>query len=150
MILEAQSHTPVQQLSTKKALADRATHLLKQLEDSGIDPVQTDRFETAIADKATITEMISLGQVSGGSHAASSTCDAAYIPIAVVGKEHTIKVTARDQKGKPYGHGGEQVKASLGLLGFRIPQSRVGPLTMATARTLLPSLASWPASTSYT
>ena len=60
MILEAQSHTPVQQLSTKKALADRATHLLKQLEDSGIDPVQTDRFETAIAKQATITEMISL------------------------------------------------------------------------------------------
>ena len=121
MILEAQSHTPVQQLSTKKALADRVTQLLKQLEDSGIDPVQTDRFETAIADQATITEMISLGQVSGGSHAASSTCDAAYIPIAVVWKEHTIKVTARDQKGKPYGHGGEQVKASLGLLGSQDP-----------------------------
>ena len=121
MILAAQSHTPVQQLSTKKALAERATQLLEQFKDSDIDPVQTDSFVTAIADQATISEMISLGQVSGGSHAASSTCDAGYVPMAVVGKERTIKVAARDQMGEPYGHGGENVKASLSLLGSQGP-----------------------------
>ena len=121
MISAAQSHTPVQQLSTKKALAERATQLLEKFKDSDIDPVQTDKFVTAIADQATISEMISLGQVSGGSHAASSTCDTGYVPMAVVGKERTIKVTARDQKGEPYGRGGENVKASLSLLGSQGP-----------------------------
>ena len=121
MILEAQSHTATQQLSTKKTLAERATHLLQQFRGSDMDPVQTDIFVTAIADQATISEMISLGQVSGGSHAASSTCDAGYVPMAVMGKERTIKVTARDQKGELYGHGGENAKASLSLLGSQDP-----------------------------
>ena len=121
MISAAQSHTPAQQLSTKKALAERATQLLEKFKDSDIDPVQTDSFVTAITDQATISEMISLGQVSGGSHAASSTCDAGYVPMAVVGKERTIKVTARDQNGKPFGRGGENVKASLSLLGSQVP-----------------------------
>ena len=121
MILEAQSHTATQQLSTKKTLAERATQLLQQFRGSDMDPVQTDVFVTAITDQATISEMISLGQVSGGSHAASSTCDAGYVPMAVMGKKRTIKVTARDQKGELYGHGGENVKASLSLLGSQDP-----------------------------
>ena len=121
MIFEAQSHTATQQLSTKKTLAERATHLLQQFRGSDMNPVQTDTFVTAIADQATISEMISLGQVSGGSHAASSTCDAGYVPMAVMGKERTIKVTARDQKGELYGHGGENVKASLSILGSQDP-----------------------------
>jgi len=123
MITAAQSHTPAQQLSTKKVMAERAALLLQQFRGSDLT-LESDMFLTKVAEPATISQMISLGQVSGGSHTASSTCDAGYIPRAVVGKERTIKVTARDEEGELFPNGGEVVEAKLSLMGSQDPVIR--------------------------
>ena len=124
MITAAQSHTPAQQLSTKKMMAERAALLLQQFRGSDLTPLESDMFLTKVAEPTTISQMISLGKISGGSHAASSTCDVGYIPRAVVGKERTIKVTARDEEGELFPNGGEVVEAKLSLMGSQEPVIR--------------------------
>ena len=124
MITATQSHTPAQQLSTKKVMAERAALLLQQFRGSDLTPLESDGFLTKVAEPTTISQMISLGQISGGSHAASSTCDVGYMPRAVVGKERTIKVTARDEEGELFPNGGEVVEAKLSLMGSQEPVIR--------------------------
>ena len=113
MITDAQSHSPAQQLSTKKTLAERATKLQKTFKETKLVPSESDVFITDIDKPDTIRKMISLGSISGGVHAASSTCDAGFVPRAVVGVPRTIKVVARDEAGKPLGCGGEKVETKL-------------------------------------
>ena len=117
MITTSKSHTPAQQLATKKVIADRAAQLLQRFHDSKRIPLESTLFLTKVAEQATISEMIALGQISGGSVAASSTCDVGYVPRVVVGVERTIKVTGRNKEGKPFPHGQETVTAELSLMG---------------------------------
>ena len=71
MITDAQSHSPAQQLSTKKTLAERATKLQTTLKETKLVPSESDVFITDIDKPDTIRKMISLGNISGGSHACS-------------------------------------------------------------------------------
>ena len=113
MIDDAQSHSPAQQLSTKKVLAERATKFQKEFDASVLLPSQSANFVTEISDPATISKMISLGCVSGGGYPPNSTCDAGYVPRGVVGKPRTIKVVAVDKGGKEVHKGGDEVAAKL-------------------------------------
>ena len=71
-------------------------------------------FFTDISDPATSSKMISLGcVVSGKGHAATSTCNAGYLPCAVVGKPRIVKVVAHDKQGKRLSEGGDEVEAKL-------------------------------------
>ena len=113
MIDKAQEHTPAQQLSTKKVLAERATELQKEFERSVLLPSQSANITTDISDPAIISKMISLGYVSGGGYPTNSTCDAGYLPRAVVDKPRTIKVVAIDKNNKKVSQGGDEVEARL-------------------------------------
>ena len=113
MIDIAQSHSPTQQLSTKKVLAERATKLQKEFATSVLSPSESANFVTDISDPAVIARMISLVCVSGGGYPPNSTCDAAYVPRGVVGKPRTIKVVAVDKAGKELRKGGDEVAAKL-------------------------------------
>ena len=115
MIDDAQSHSPAQQLSTKKVLAERATKFQKEFEASVLLPSQSAKIVTGISDPATISKMISLGCVlgGGGGYPPNSTCDAGYVPCGVVGKPRTIKVVAVDKGGKEVRKGGDEVAAKL-------------------------------------
>ena len=113
VITAAKDHSPVQQLSTKKALAERAAELKKDFEGLKLVPSESDTFTTSITNSDTISQMISLGCVSGGVHAASSTCDVIYVPRVVVGKQRTVKVVGKDKEGKRYSQGGDNIEAKL-------------------------------------
>ena len=113
VIDDAQSHSPTQQLSTKKVLAERATKLQKEFATSVLSPSESANFVTDISDPAVIARMISLGCVSSGGYPPNSTCDAAYVPRGVVGKPRTIKVVAVDKGGKELHKGGDEVAAKL-------------------------------------
>ena len=121
MITAAQSHSPAQQLSTKKALSERAAELNKEFGGLKLVPSESDTFTTHVASPDTVSKMISLGCISGGAHAASSTCDVVYVPRAVIGKQRTLKVVAKDKEGKAFGRGGEKVEAKLVLKGSQEP-----------------------------
>ena len=113
MMLDAQSHTHAQQLSTKKVLAERTTKLRKDFEQCKLHPTRSDQFTTYISTEVTLSKMISLGCVSSGGHQPPGTSDAGYIPLAVVGKQRIIKVVANDKDGQPYKSGGDKVEAKL-------------------------------------
>ena len=98
----------------------RGTKLQKTFKETKLVPSESDVFITDIDKPDTIRKMISLGN-TGGSHAASSTCDAGYVPCAVVGVPRTIQIVARDEAGKPLGCGGEKVQAKLVVQGSRTP-----------------------------
>ena len=111
---KAQTHSPAQLLATKKVVAERAKKLQMEFKHSNLFPSHSASFITAITDPSTMSEMISLGSISGrGGHPASSTCNAGYLPRAVVGIPRTIKVVAKDEQGTPLGKGGEEVEAQL-------------------------------------
>ena len=121
MITAAQSHDPAQQLSTKKALSERAAELNREFGGLKLVPSESNTFTTLVANPDTVSKMISLGCISGGAHAASSTCDVVYVPCTVIGKQRTLKVIAKDKEGKAFGHGGEKVEAKLVLKGSQEP-----------------------------
>ena len=116
-IVEAESHTPSQQLCARRIISDRTDQLLQRYNNSHAIPLESPLFVTKLADQGTVSEMIDLCQISSGSDAASSTCNVGYIPRAVVGKERTIKVTARSKDGSCFPHGHEAVTAKLALMG---------------------------------
>ena len=124
MITAAESHTPCQQLSTKKDIAERLMQILQRYCNSESEPLESAFFLTKIADQDVISQMIVLGQISGGSDAAASTCDVGYVPRVVVGKERVIKVTARNTKGEPFPHSQETVTAELSLMGSEKSHAR--------------------------
>ena len=66
MITAAQSHSPAQQLSTKKTLSERAEELKKRFAVMKLVPSENDTFTTLVASPDTVSKMISLGCISGG------------------------------------------------------------------------------------
>ena len=121
MIAKAESHTPAQQLSTKKVITERVEELMKRFQNSERVPLESAHFLTKVADQEVISQMIALCQISGGSDAASSTCDVGYVPRAVVGKERTVQVTAHNADGEHFPYGKETVTAELSLMGSKEP-----------------------------
>ncbi|CAI8023541.1 E3 ubiquitin-protein ligase TRIM71, partial [Geodia barretti] len=113
--------SPAHLLSTKCVLAERAAKLQKEYQVSNLSPSQSSNFLTDISDQPIISKIISLGWVSGGGHPASSTCNAGYLPRAVVGVPRTIKVVAHDNQGKALGKGGDEVAAKLVQTGSQGP-----------------------------
>ena len=116
MITQAESHTPAQQLATKKVIAERVEELMRRYHNSQCVPFESSHFLTRAADNDVISRMIDLCQISGGSDAAASTCDAGFVPRAIIGKERTIKVTARNKGNELFPYGKETVTAELSLL----------------------------------
>ena len=117
MITDALSHAPSQQLSTRKMLSERLSLVLQQYNKTVNVPLQSPVFVTKLAGESVISEVVALGQISGGSDAASSMCDVAFAPCAVVGKEHTVKITTRNTDGELFHHGKETVLAELRQVG---------------------------------
>lgn len=113
MITEAQSQTPAQQLSTKKGIAVRITKLVEEFNHTQLVPSRNPVLTTSIARPSHTSSIIRKGCISGGSHPGCSTCDADYVPFAVVGVLRTIKVVAKDNGGKSWGYSGEVVTATL-------------------------------------
>ena len=117
LMKDSESYSAVQLLSIKETLSERAVGLKKEFEDSKHKhrPSENDVFVTALEREDIITFIVSVGRILGErSQAASSSCDAGYMPYAIVGKERTIKVIGKDEEGNPCGYGGK-VEAKLVL-----------------------------------
>ena len=119
---KVESHSAVQLLSIKKTLKERATRLQKEFECSDLLPSRNASFVTNVFDPATVSMIISLTCVFGGNgHPLFSTCNAGYLPHAIVGKQRTVKVVTMDMKGKVLHKGGEEVEAKLMQKGSQGP-----------------------------
>ena len=118
LIAEAPTQTSAQLLSTKNVVSERVT---KQFNNSQLLPSRSAFVSTHI--QSYISRMITFGCISGGCSPSSSTCDAQYVPLAVIGTLRIIRVVAKDKEGKSCGYSGENVKAIL------VDLSLLGPAT---------------------
>ena len=118
------SHIAREFLSTKRFMKAKLEDLLRQFKACPLDPYESDIMPTSLGTESLVNEISKFGEVSGGCCPSMSTAEI-YIPKAIVGKERKITVIARDESGKPFPHGGENVRAVFHLMGSEDPPVNV-------------------------
>ena len=116
VILQAaiRTYSVVEMLSISLALTSRLKELLSQLSKLSLDPCETKPAPVFVSlDPAAACSMLAeFGVITSGCCPGESTASL-QIPSAIVGRERKVVITARDQEGRVYSHGGENVQASL-------------------------------------
>ena len=116
IILQAavETYSVVEMLSISSALTSRLKELLSQLSKLSLDPCETKPAPVFVSlDPAVACSMLAeFGVITSGCCPGESTASL-QIPSAVVGRERRVVITARNQEGRVYNHGGENVQASL-------------------------------------
>ena len=112
----ADTYSPTEILSAKKTMAAKLSSLINEFNSSSLDPCKNDTIYTDFAAISVKGEIEKVGIITGGACASTSTASL-YIPQAIKGKMKKVPITAMDIQGKPYLHGGDVVKAKLGLVG---------------------------------
>ena len=118
------SHAPPEILSIKRFMKAKLEGLLQQFKSCPLDPYESDIMPTSLGTESLVNKISKFGEVSGGCCPTMSTAEI-YIPKAIVGKERKITVIARDESGKPFPHGGENVRAVFLLMGSEDPPVNV-------------------------
>ena len=108
----AQTYSPAEVLSIKKAMKERQQDLLKQFRKCQLEPRENERIHAFLQASPICSAVATFGAVTCGS-CPSTTTAALYIPRMIVGKERKVIVTARDDSGKPFPHGGESVVGDI-------------------------------------
>ena len=125
-IVEIATHSHISRefLSTKKFMKAKLEDVLRQFKTCPLDPYESDLLPTTLGTEPLVDEISKFGEVSGGCCPSMSTAEI-YIPKAIVSKERKITVIARDEGGKPFLHGGENVRAVFHLMGSDDPPANV-------------------------
>ena len=124
MILTAeQTYSPAEMLSIKRAMKERQEDLLKQFHKCQLEPRENERIHPYLQASPICSAIATFGAVTCGS-CPSTTTASLYIPRMIVGKERKIVVTARDESGKPFPHGGEIVKGEISMAGSTNPPTK--------------------------
>jgi hypothetical protein len=109
-----ETYSVIEMLSISSALISRLKELLSQLSKLSLDPCETKPAPVFVSlDPTTACSMLTeFGVITSGCCPGESTASL-QIPNAVVGRERRVVITARDQEGRVYSHGGENVQASI-------------------------------------
>ena len=116
------TYSVIEMLSVTSALASRLKELLSQLSSLSLDPCETKPAPVFVSlDPTAVCSILTeFGVITSGCCPGESTASL-QIPSAVVGRERRVVVTARDQDGRVYSHGGENVQANLTVNGSTKP-----------------------------
>ena len=124
VILQAavETYSVIEMLSISSALTSRLKELLSQLSKLSLDPCETKPAPVFVSldPAAACSVLAEFGVITSGCCPGESTASL-QIPSAVVGRERRVVITARDQEGRVYSHGGEHVQASLTVDGSTKP-----------------------------
>ena len=117
IILAAElSYLPAEMLSLKTTMKERLQDLLKQFRECHLDPRANDMIHSKLQVSTLSDAIAAIGTVTGGC-CPSTTTATLYIPRAVVGRERKVVITAQDENGKPFPHGGESITGAFSLMG---------------------------------
>ena len=120
ILTAAQTYSPVEILSTKRTMKERLQDLLKQFRECQLDPKENELIHAYLQASPLSSAITSFGVVTGGC-CPSTTTASLYIPRMIVGKERRVVITARDESGKPFPHGGESAKGEISMMGSTSP-----------------------------
>ena len=112
----AQLYTPTEMLSVKQTMKAKLQSLLLKSKACALPPCRSTVINASLDGSSVETAIEAFGDVSGGSVSSQGTASI-NIPRAIVSKERRLVVTARDNMGKQYPYGGENVSAKLALMG---------------------------------
>lgn len=116
LILQAaiETYSVIEMLSVSSALTSRLKELLSQLSKLSLDPCETKPAPVFVSldPTAACCMLTEFGVITSGCCPGESTASL-QIPSAIVGRERRVVITARDQEGRVYSHGGENVQASI-------------------------------------
>ena len=121
--IAAQTYSPTEVLSIKRAMKERQQDLLKQFRKCQLEPRENERIHAFLQASPICSAVATFGAVTCGSCPSTTTADL-YIPRMIVEKEKQVIVTARDESRKPFPHGGESVVGEISMTGSTIHQSR--------------------------
>jgi len=116
----AQTYSPAEVLSIKRAMKERQRDLLKQFRKCQLEPKENERIHAFLQASPICSAIATFGAVTCGSCPSTTTTDL-YIPRMIVGKKRKVIVTARDESGKPFPHGGESVVGEISMAGSTNP-----------------------------
>ena len=116
ILAAAQSYLPAEMLSIKSTMKERLQDLLKLFHECHLNPTENEMIYSYLQVSPLSDAIAAIGIVTGGC-CPSTTTAALYIPRAVVGKERKVMITARDENGKPFTHGGERIEGVFSLMG---------------------------------
>ena len=113
-----ESYSVVELLSVSSVLASRLKQLTSLLSQFSLSPCETKPPSVFVSlDAASVCSAVDeFGVITSGCCPGQSTASL-QIQRAVVGRERVVVVTARDNDGKIYAHGGGKVRASLSASG---------------------------------
>ena len=120
ILTAAQTYSPAEMLSTKRTMKKRLQDLLKQFQECQLDPRENEMIHAYLQASPLCSAITSFGAITGGC-CPSTTTASLYIPRMIVGKERKVVVTAQDESGKPFPHGGESVKGEISMMGSTNP-----------------------------
>ena len=120
ILTAAQTYSPVEILSTKRTMKERLQDLLKQFRECQLDPRENEMIHAYLQASPLCSAITSFGAVTGGC-CPSTTTASLYIPRMIVGKERRVVVTAQDESGNPFPHGGESAKGEISMMGSTSP-----------------------------
>ena len=123
ILTAAQTYSPVEILSTKRIMKERLQDLLKQFRECQLDPKENELIHAHLQASPLSSAITSFGAVTGGC-CPSTTTASLYIPRMIVRKERKVVVTARDESGKPFPHGGESAKGEISMMGSTSPPTK--------------------------
>lgn len=116
MVMHAaiETYSIVEMLSVSSVLAARLKELLSHLSKLSLDPCETKPTPVFVSldPKSICSKLTEFGIITSGCCPRESTASL-QIPRAIIGRERRVIITARDQEGKLYLHGGEKVQASI-------------------------------------
>ena len=113
----ADTYSPTEILSAKKSMVVKLSSINEAFDTCPLDPCKNNTIFTNFTAFSVKREIEKAGIITGGACASTSTASL-YIPQAIKGKVKKVPITARDIQGEPYLHGGDVVKAKLGLVGY--------------------------------
>ena len=109
-------YMPAEMLSAKGPMTEKLSGLLKLFDAFPLDSCKSESIMTDLNNTMIRSEIEKFGVITAGSCASKSTVSL-YIPQAVRGKERKVVLTAMDVEGKPFARGGEDVQATIELIG---------------------------------
>jgi len=118
-----QTHTDEEVVGMRRLLQVELSRVLDRFQNLTLSLNESDLMPISLDPTSLLQDVAHFGSVTGGCSPSHSTVQL-YILQAIKGRERKLLVTAREENGQPFKHGGENVNCELQLMGSDQPPVR--------------------------
>ena len=118
-----QTHTDEEVVGMRRLLQVELSRVLGQFQNLSLSLSESDLMPVSLDPSSLLQNIAYFGAITRGCSPSHSTVQL-YIHRAIKGRERKLLVTAREENGQPFKHGGENVNCELQLMGSDQPPVR--------------------------